>query len=250
MAMKQAERRRLTDLYVRGDFLELDDGAGDTIRVYIRKMPPTLHEKAVKRANAARSKTAAELRDESTDEHLDLMSELEDMDLEDLIEYLVQDQMMARAQVVEAEILSDSEWGEDNYLEGLRDSWVNGLDEAYAQDPEDPEASKVRGELERFADELDKILDGERETIEKDVSSKPPEKLVEMVAEKFTDTRKSMAWLTEFRMCEVWLSVYEEDKKTPYFTSREEVDMLEASTLIELQAKYREIAVDPLEGKD
>lgn len=244
-----AKKRRLSDLYVRGDFLEFDDGQGDTVRIWVRKMAPTMHEKAMKRANAARAQVLAASRDHSSDLYVDVKAKVSAMDNDDILDYLVEERLGSRRAVIEAELAAEEPWSEEGYLEGLQEAWTEELSEKHLLDPDDDDANRVLGELRKFNDELEKRVAKEREAIEKDLSSKSPDNLDDLAAEKLIETQASLAWLTEFRLCEVWLSVYEEDGKTQYFESRDEVDMLSVEVLREIQSKYRELSVDPTEGK-
>jgi hypothetical protein len=152
---------------------------------------------------------------------------------------------------IEAEVASKEEWSKDDYLQGLRDVWGASLAEAYLEDSDNPEANRVKEELERFQAELNDELEAQREKIRRDLDQKNREDLERRVVDRLLATRADVAWLNEFRKAEVWLATrYLDDHHKRYFESREEVDQLYKPALDTLQEAYQELAVEPLEGKD
>lgn len=241
--------RRLSDLYVRGRELSLDDGSGEPVKVYVKKMTPVDHEAALRGANAARSRTLSVRRDVNSDEYQAMWGEVEGYEHSELLTYLALEEAGSREPVVEAELAAEEEWSKDDYLQGLRDAWVD-LEETYHTDPDDVDAKRCFDELARFAALVDERVAGDLESLRRDFAGKSVEALRELVFEKIVAAKASMSWLLEYRRQEVFLSTYDPDRKLRYFEKRSEVDEIAAEVFAALSNAYREISVDPLEGKD
>lgn len=242
-------KRRLTDLYVVGQEVEFDDGEGEPIKVYVRKLNAGQHERALRRANAARSKLLATKKHPDSDEYTNQWSIVEQFARNDLLEYLGEDERQRRAGPIEAELAADEEWSKDGYLQGLRDSWDEGLDLRAIDVPDDPEVVQVKGEIDRFTALVEKTLTSHVESFLNDLEDTPDEALQQRVFDKLIEVQSSLAWLSEYRSCELWLSVRDEDRVNEYFRTREEVDGLPNEVVERLMNVYREISVEPLEGK-
>lgn len=258
-------KRRLEDLYVRGDFLTLDDGKDEPVTVWVGKLNPIDTEKAVRKASAARARVKASRHDRDGDEFAELWEEVLAFETEDqLVEYLVVEPQMAVEQRVEAQLATEEEWAHDGYLQGLRDAWEGGLKEVYIADPdsdEGAEAKRVLGELQRFADEAalkgaDEIRDLRDAFEAKDLAT-----LREEALERVIQYRGSQAWLDEFHRCEVFYGTYNAvpntarpgefsaDLSARYWRRREDFDRCQGPVLTALFEKYAEISVDVMEGK-
>lgn len=244
------KKRRLTDLFIIGADVTVDDGQGEPVTVFARKLTPIDHETALRRANAARSRNFAIRNEPDSEEFLALTSMVRDYSKPDLQSYLSEDFRGTRALIVEERRADDDDWKKDNYLQGLRDAWNDGLDATFAEDPTDVDAKRVRDELDRFNALAEADLAAEIADFQGTLEDRDVEELRDMVLDKLIEVRASIAWLNEYRRCEVWLSVRESDRKSRYFTSREEVDDLSFEVFTQLQEAYREISVEPTEGKD
>jgi len=156
--------RRLTDLYVVGKEIDVDDGAGTPVKVWIQKLAPIDHETALRKANAKRAKTLAAYKKDMT--LGDIENALTELMLatpnrDELVEFLVNDRIIKLYQAREAELAAEDEWAEEDYLQGLRDAWADELEEIAADNPEDEEVVRVKSELDRFNAELEKIIEGD-----------------------------------------------------------------------------------------
>lgn len=240
--------RRLTDLFVVGQEVVIDDGNFEPITVWLQKLNPVEHETAMRRASGARARVLSGKNEEEIEMAQD---EAAQITREVWIEYLVSDALGKRISALEAELSAEEEWSENDYLQGLKDVWEATLEKALEEDPEDISARKVQEELDRFRQQLDERIEGERATLVKDFEAKHDEDLERRVVDRLLQTRADLAWLNEFRKCEVWLSTREpENHRKKYFHSREEVDELAHETLMKIMTAYQSLAVDPLEGKD
>lgn len=245
-----ARKRRLSDLYVVGKEVTFDDGSGDPIKVFVRKLNPIDHETAVKHANAARARVMALINDTDSVAYQDIWGDVLDMPRDMLIAYLAEEERSNRIPVVESEIANDEEWVNDSYLQGLQDAWTGGLAEKYATNPEDEEAAHVFQELERFVSTVENEVNGHVDNFIADLETLPDHALRARVMERMIQVRGNAAWFAEFRRCQMWLSVREPDKKTRYFQARSEVDELPIEVSARLAETYQELSIEPTEGKD
>jgi hypothetical protein len=243
-----ARKRRLQDLYVTGAEVTFDDGTGDPITVYVRKLNAVEHETALKHANAARARAMAVLKDRDSIDYQDIWSDAQDLDRDSLERYLADEERANRIAVVEAELSQEDEWAEDGYLDGLQEAWGE-LEATYFEDPEDEEAKRVFGELKRFSDQVKKEIEAHVDNLLADLEGVPDDTLRERVLKKNVQMRASMAWITTFRRAELWLAVREKDRKTRYFDKFEDLEDLSDAVLSRLAGTYKDISVDPTEGK-
>ena len=123
------------------------------------------------------------------------------------------------------------------------------MNDRYAEDPNDPEALRVFNEIKRFNESVDAEVVAEMDAKKADLEAKSDLALQKTVFDKLMAMQASIAWLTEYRKCEVWLSTRLPDRKTPYFENREEVDHLPQEIFSKIADVYREISVEPAEGK-
>lgn len=241
------KKRRLSDLFVVGREIVFDDGGGE-LKIWLQKLNPVEHETAMRRAAGARARVIS-------GKHLEEIEMAQDeaaqFGRQGWIEYLASDVISRKLHALEAELAAEEEWSENDYLQGLRDVWDASMEQALKEDPEDVSAQTVRDELERFRTELEKRVEGERERIIKDFEAKADEDLERRVVDRLINTRADLAWLSEFRKCEIWLATREaEDHHKHYFTNRDEVDDLSQEVLVRLMHEYQDLGVEPLEGKD
>lgn len=242
------KKRRLADLFVVGKEIVFDDGQGEPITIWLQKLNPVEHETAMRRANGARS-TVLTGKNEVEREIAD--DDAAEFGRDGWVEFLASDALGRKIPALEAELAAEEEWSKDDYLQGLKDVWDASMQKALEEDPDDPSALRVRDELERFRVLLDAHVERERDSLVAEFNSRSDEDLQKRVVEKLLQTRADIAWLSEFRRCEVWLSTrLADDHRKKYFESRDEVDDLSQEVLIRLMNEYQDLGVDPLEGKD
>lgn len=244
-----AKSRRLSDLFVVGREVVFDDGQGDPVTVWLQKISPLDHSTALRRANQARARVVARQLDDASEWEVSITEAVE-MSREAKIEYLVLDEIQGKLPAWEAELGDEEEWKKDGYLQGLKDSWDDGMSDRYAQDETDEEAAHVFNEMKRYTDLVQKQIDGEKENRTRDFETNDDDWLNHKVAEKLNQAKGDIAWLNEFRRSEIWLALRDpRDHNVRYLDSRDELDMLSQQVLIKLLTEYSEISVDPTEGK-
>lgn len=247
--------RRLGDLYVKGESLTIDDGLGDPITVWIQKPNPVQHEAIIRSANSARAQVLLELKNKEGDIYLSALDEIDTQypTLDTLITFLVETDMSEKKQKIEAELLFDkeSEWAEDNYLQGLYDLWNDKMKDRYFSDEEDEEATKIFQELKRFSEEVEKSLDGYRKKARSDYELMGEDRVLDRVIEKHIKSIGTQAWFAAYRRSQILFATREiDDHSKFYFEDIEEVRSLAIEVIQPLVAKIEEISVDPMEGKD
>lgn len=244
--------RRLTDLYKLGKEIRFnDDEDEEPIIVWLRKLSPIEHEKALRRANSARVITMSQKDHPESEEFQSLLLDVAVLSREQKIASVIAEDVMKRRQARESELEFDEEeeWSKDGYLKGLKDAWDDGMSQRYAEDPEDPEAKKVFEELKRFNSTVDELMEQEEEVMAREFETNSDEDLNIKMAKKLVELEADSAWLREFRRCEIWLSVRTQDRKSYYFENREEVDELSIEIVNRLIEEYQGMITDPTVGK-
>lgn len=251
------KKRRLEDLYVRGRELSIDDGSGDPVTVWLQKLNPLEHEKAIRRSGAARAQVLLAARDQDSEEWGEAYADVRDLgDRTILVEYLIADDVVKTRDSKEAELSFGEEWTKDNFLQGLRDAWEgdgngSGLKERFAVDPNDEEAHKVFVELKRFSDLVDAEAEPEIERLRRDYADISEQELQDKALGRFIELRAGLAWLREFRHSEAYFATRDiDDHRRYYFTERQQVDVLSPEVFNEISVAYQQLMVESAEGKD
>lgn len=243
-------RRRLADLYQVGKEVVLDDGHG-AVTVWLQKVNTVEQEDAFKKANAMRSRLSREGRDKTSDYYLSIAGQTDDMNDEDLIEFLVAEEVEKRRPVALSAVEYRPEWHDDDYLEGLVEAWEQTHAAAIEADPEDEEALKVQHELERFNAEVEAEVEKLRDDARAMISDYSSEKLHDLVGARLIKIDQDLAWMGEFRKIELLHSVREpHDHKKKYFANRSELESVSREVLVQLLEEYASLSVDPDEGKE
>lgn len=246
-------KRRLEDLFVTGKELIFDDGAGEPVVVWLQKLNPIEMGSCMRRAGAARAKVTSVRSQPESDEYQAMWSEVLDIGASPngLIDYMMAEVIIRSQDTAEAKLAAEEEWSKDDYLQGLKDSWEESLSKKYAEDPEDVEASRVKDELKRFADDAAVIAEEDVAERRVEVEAEPRSVLQEKVMERVVSYRSNAAWLDEFHRAQLWMGVRDpKNRRERYFPQREIVDFLSGPVLTRLLNEYQALSVDVTEGKD
>jgi hypothetical protein len=155
------------------------------------------------------------------------------------------------AESVLAEIGAEEEWANDDYLVGLQAIWASEISAKIEAGTEDPEALRVKSELERFDDQVKKEYDKREKRIFRDLEGQGQAALEEKAFEVFVDGQADTVWLREYRDCQLWLGTREpHDHRKLYFNDREEVNTLAFEVIRPLLEAYQALEVPPDQGKD
>lgn len=251
-------RRRLGDLYVRGKAVEVDDGTGDPVPLWLQKLNEIERDAVLRRA------TAAKARHRLDGEHEE--SELFVATLTSVVDYLDRDGMMA---IVTAEPIvkarerfeeqmrhDEDGWGKDDKIQTLIDAWTGtddspGLAAAWAEDNNDPDAVKVKDEIEAFEAELEEAVKRETDRLTLDWDALPDKELARLAAREVLARKADEAFLAEWSRQHIFHSVRDpDDHAKRYFESLIEVDDLDDKVRKVLDRHMNELFVDLREGKE
>ena len=250
-------RKKLASLYVVGKEVTFTDAdTGEEITVWIQKLSPVQKEAILRRANAKRQSILAIKKRPDSDESVkpfvdDVLNSYDDRDL--MIEFLQAEELANTQQKKEAEIAAKSEWNDEGYLEGLQDAWEGELNlrDVWLKDQDDPEASRVKDELTRFADQVEEAMAPVRQRIHRDYDDYSDEELVKMLRDKAIEVQADLKWLELYRRGEIQHAVRDpEDHTKLVFESPDDLDVLQAQVLETLFETYKDISVDTNQGKD
>ena len=243
-------KRHLTDLYIIGRLIELDDGRGDPVPLWIQKLNAVDHQEATRSASARRAVTLAVRSEPTSKTFLSLKSTAMDMSKDACVLFLAQDHVTQIREHVEAELADEEEWKKDDYLAGLQDAWDNGLATVHVTNPEDEEASRVFAEMTRFRDTVDKEVHRLLTERTEDLSTETVDQLRDQVIERLIDFQGNSDWVDEFYRMMIYLGVRDPDnQKDLYFTDRSQVDRLAPEVIFQLRDAFDNITVDPTAGK-
>ena len=245
------KKRHLRDLYVRGAVHTVDDGSGEEpVTVYLKKLNLTENEEAIRLANAARAGVLAAAEDPDSEAFMASLGEAAEIDRSELVEYLIAEPLSKKRDSIEAEIGANPEWNDNDYLQGLTDAWRGGAAEKFQENPEDEEPKAIFEALRRFSDDVEAVLEGEAEALRHDYDFVSDQDLQLKAAKSLLKARSDMVWVDVYRKAELMLAVRSpEDIKERYFDDLRDLDDLETPVLLDLLRAYREMVVDPQEGK-
>ena len=252
------KRRRLADLYVKGREIGLDDGSGEPVIVWLQKLNGVDRETCLRRANAAKAKFMIEADSEDSEIFQAMYAEVRDMqDREGLIGVVVAEDVTRHRQRIEAQRAADEEtWGKDNYLQGLVDAWIGdddspGLAATQAEDPDDPEVTRVLAEIERFETEVTTETKSYTSVLFKDWEEVKDEDLWRKASHRLLELKGTEIFNREFDKQQIFHCVREPDNHGQrYFGSVKEIDDLDETIFTKLITHYSNLVVDLVEGKD
>lgn len=249
-----AARPTLLDLYKRWaehTVTGLIDNKPVEIKVWLKKLSPTEHAKATRAASAARARHLAVALDPESDAYLAVKDDVFRMgDRDALIDYLTVEDVDKMRSSAEAALAAEPEWSEEGYLDGLRDSWVEGLADRYAEDPEDPEAKRVMTELTRFTDAVAERVEPGIEDLRASYDHVPMDELHNSTVDQVIKNRAVLVWVNEFYRQQMFFGTRRhDDRNQRYFANFDELDEMETQVRVQLQQGFEALTVDATEGK-
>lgn len=251
--MKIEQRRRLTDLYSRGEEVKIDDGDGEPVVLWIRKMTPADAELAYLKASAKRASFLAQGKeDPPSDQFVTLKSQVGEFTQEHLVLWTTTTEMLKREPMVESRVAHLDEWEKERYLESLAERTADEDFKRKAEElPEDEEIVRVGKELERFNVQVAKEVETERLTVEREMEGLSDAELRDMVIRNMLESQADAQWLQEFQRCQIWRCVfYGDNRKERAFQTRDEVNDLQSEAIEALAVVIDRLHVADLEGKD
>lgn len=246
--------RSLEDLYVFGRSVSFDDGTGDIVEVWLQKISPADERDCIKPARAAKARVlmVKHLSEDSEDKMLYTV-QLEELDLtrEQKVTLVLQKRLEELQLSKQEEIAEEDEWSDEDYLRGLQDAWNDGLRDKWLEDNKDPEASKVYGELKRYADAIDKAYDADRDDLLLEFDHYSEEELNEKCINALIEIEANSQLVDEYRIRKIYHATRKmENHDEKYFKSPDSVRHLQEQVFSKLEEKYDDVSIGVMEGKD
>jgi hypothetical protein len=243
-------RRTLRDLYVVGQEYEFDDGQGP-VSVWIQKLNPVDHGHAVTKANAARARVLSVTKDPESDDYFAILNGILDFDKPRLVELLCAVESVRIGPHKRAEIASQDEWKDDNYLDGLEQIWNDEIRERFMEDPEDAEAKRIHDELQRFIAKVDEAVEDAVAIHRSGLEAMSMNEVQKLGIDYEVKNTADMAWIQVYHKWEIFYGVRDVlNHKKRLFEDVSEIDELNGDLINEISAAFRRLTVEPTEGKD
>lgn len=244
-------KKRLGDLYRTHVTVECDDGAGDKIPVSLVKISRLDNERVQTACNALRARVLMRRNDREHDLWLETYGEVADRDRDDLIRFLARDDVNRRRLSAEAEEAAQPRWSDDDYLDGLRTAWTDGLMDTWAAEPEDPDARRVFDELAAYNTAVENRMQGVEDDLVADYEHLDDEELRGRVTNKLIEATANMAWLKEHDLLRLYYATRDPlDRSKRYFAHPDEVRDLDERIYTQLLLAYEDLSLDVIEGKE
>lgn len=252
------KQRRLSDLYLRGKKLSVDDGEDHPVEVWLQKLNEVDRESVLRRANAARARFLIEADNEDSDVFQAMYGRIREFaDRDGLVAITIATDVAKARQRLEAEASNDEEtWAKDSYFQGLSDSWMGdadnpGLAEVAVEDPDDPEVKRVKAELERFDHEVSDRMREEVQRMEADWADRPLDELWRDATKVMLERTSDEAFGREYERQQLFHAVRDpRDHSKRYFSTVTEIDDLDDELRLYLSTQYSSLLVEATEGKE
>lgn len=252
------KRRRLADLYVRGKELEVDDGTGDPITIWLQKLNEIERDSILRRANAAKARYMLECDNEESELFVATYGSVREfLDRDGMLNLVIGDDLAkARVRLEEQALADEDGWGKDDKLKKLVDSWTGdentpGFAAAYAEDENDPQALEVKAELDRYEEELNADLEQERQKLVREWDHTDQDELVRHATHEVLKRRGDDEFMKEWARQQIFYCVREvDDHHKRYFATVAEVDDLDDQIHQFLDQQCNALFVEPTEGKE
>jgi hypothetical protein len=251
-------RRRLGDLYARGKEVPIDDGSDDPVVVWIQKLNEVERDAVLRRANATMAQYMIDSDNEQSETFKSTYGSVRDyLDRDAMVEVIIGEDISKARRRVEAVMIADETgWGKNGYIQGLADIWTGdddnpGLAARWAEDPADPEAARVKTELDRYNEELEATVAGEVTLLTHEWDNTPLDELVRLTAHELLKRRGEEVFMTEWSRQQIYDCVREPtDHHKRYFGSVAEIDDLDDRVRKALSDHSAALFVGVTEGKE
>jgi hypothetical protein len=252
------KRRRLGDLYVRGKEVSVNDGTGDPVLIWLQKLSEVERDAVFRRATAAKTRYMLESQHEESELFASVLgSVLDYIDRDGRVSIIIGEELAKARERVEEQLTADEDgWGKDDKIKGLIDAWAGtddepGLAATYAEDEADPEALRVKAELDAFEVAVEAGVDQERQRLERDWSDAPDNDLARFATREVLKRRADETFMREYMRQQVFYCVRDlEDHHSRYFGTVGEVDDLDDRIRQFLEQQCVALTVSLMEGKD
>lgn len=251
----QAKKRRLGDLFHVGHKVEIDDGFGDPIELYMRRPNPFEHEEALRDGNSARARIALKMRDPKTEDYDILEADIVAIgNMEARRKFLVEEQrqdLMTRAY---GELSELPEWKDEKLILETQQNvnkWTNAepaLDEEHEDWDDFQRALGVLGDFEKALEEKTETLSGDalvklREEDDGEITERCRRILIDRAA--------GLHFFRDYRISCLYYGTRDpEERVSRYFTSKMEIRELPYEVQTKLLAEYDKLDLPREEVKN
>lgn len=243
-------KKSLKDLYVQGEVFEFGD-MDNKASVYFKKLNSFESDQAFKQANILRAQILSKkfLDDDSPDK-LEYFSEVYELGKEknDLIELLIADEIAEVYAKCEQRVSENDKWKEDDRLQALFDGWKDKLSDEYQLEKSE-ESVKVFEQLQEFAGEVEKAVDGELKIMRSDLRKKTLTSLQRDLVDKLIDIEANRTWVIEYNKWEVHLAARDPEDHSVKLFDRSDIDEMSDEFFTLLLNAYKSLQVDDVSLK-
>lgn len=244
-------KKTLQDLFVQGAVHTFDDGT-DKVEIYFKKLNSFESETAFKKANALRAAVlSVKFKEDDDPDKLVFYSEVYELgdSVEDLADLILADSVADVYAKAEQRASEQEEWKKDGRIQGLFDSWRDGLNDEYALEKSE-ESVAVFEQLQEFSEAVKKIAEAELEREKRDLLKKPLKTLQKLLVDKMIDIEANHKWVVEYNKWEVFFSARDiEDHSVKIFPSREFLDEIDDGFFSQLLVAYKSLVIDDVSLK-
>lgn len=246
-------RKRLLNLRTVGKEVTFTDERGD-FSIWLQRITDGQRTEAIRKSKGVIAPILALKKDldhPDVQDYRDLIESWQLNSKEAQVDILISPKVKEAQESAEARIAFEDEWAKEDYLISLQEAWNEGLDKAYALDPEDPEASRVFKELKRYTEIVNSAVEHETKEYREDMMRKSDEEIEEKMLLLLIENEANVSQMDEFEHWVIFFAARDpEDHDTLLFESREDISALDTTDFNKLKEVYREITFEGLEGKD
>jgi hypothetical protein len=252
------KRRRLGDLYIRGREVSVDDGSENPVTIWIQKLNEIDRDAVLRRANAAKARYMLECEHDESELFVSTYASVREyLDRDGLLNIVMADDVVAARQRIEAQFTHDEKgWGKDNKILDLIEAWTGsdetpGLAAAYAEDKDDPEALRVKAEIEAFDAQVEAAVEGERVALLQQWIDATDNDLARSASREILKRRADESFMREWTRQQIFHCIRElDDHHQRYFGTIDEVDDLDDQVRAYLDRTCNALLIERSEGKD
>jgi hypothetical protein len=197
---KLARMKRVTDLFVEGTEVVLDDSETDPVLVWVTKMNPFESEEARKDGSVGKARVLLRLNEVGSPESLLFDNAVLERSHEDLVNAMAAAKFNEDYIRAADDIKADEEWADRLALlergdEQLRDSGV-------AMD--DDEVTRLHTLNREYQDRLDEIIKEAQEVRKEKLRTETPDELREQFRASYLETSGQNGFINEYRTTELY----------------------------------------------
>jgi len=247
------KNKLLTDLFVVGTTVTISDGQNEE-EIFVQKINQFEHDQCVREANKTKALVLAKLRLAQDDKdraeyNIRLGTEVTPKGIIDIL--VTQDVETVRG-AKEDEVAAEDKWAEDDYLQGILDSWPD-LEEDYLLNREkaSEDAQNAYKVMEEYNEEVEAVMESERRRGRKDYQGMSQDELIKELTDRLISLDADTQWIDTYTKQRLVFAVRDpQNHKERLLEDLAELNMLQPQAIAALKDAYAEIVLDGVEGKD